>query len=674
MVRGVRIKDHGAEQRLFLARSLVSGLLIALATFALFGRLYLLQVIRHDYYSQLSQANRVRVEPVPAARGLMLDRNGVVLASGQPAYQLELVRDDVPNLDSTLERLAAIGMISADDTPEIRRTILSRRSFDSVPIRLHMSDEDAARFAVVRFEFPGVDIRTRETRFYPYGALGVHAIGYVGAISERDLARINSAAYAGTTLIGKTGVESAFEKKLHGTNGFREVLVDAQGRAVDKQGGLALGLRTQAPVAGEDLLLALDLKAQQVAEQALGDRRGAVIALDPQNGDVLAFVSRPGFDPNLFARGISRAQYAALANDSNKPLLDRVLRGTYPSGSTIKPALALAALSDHAVDPNQKVFCNGVFRLPGWRHVWRADKDDPRGWVDLSEAISRSSDIYFYGLAEKLGIDRIDAFLGPLGFGRETGIDIGGEKAGLLPSPAWKRKAFKRPEDQVWFPGETVNMGLGQGYLLVTPLQLAHITGVIAERGRSFRPRLVRGMRDPDGHVRWLAPVEDKPILGVSDADWSLVIDAMIGTTRCDRYCGTAWAAFRKVSYTAAGKTGTAQVFTVAQNAKYNAKMIPEALRDHAWFVAFAPAEAPRIAIAVLVENAGFGASFAAPVARQVMDAYLLGPDGKLKPKFVPPAQSTPQTRTAQRLERTPATRIAATTVSEEPRGRESLQ
>ena len=359
-------------------------------------------------------------------------------------------------------------------------------------------------------------------------------------------------------------------------------------------------------------------------------------------------MSRPEFDPNLFARGITRVQYAALANDENRPLLDRALRGTYPSGSTIKPALALAALTDHAIDPDQKVFCNGIFRLPGSRHVWRADKTDPRGWIALSEAISRSSDIYFYGLAEKLGIDRIDAFLGPLGYGRPTGIDIGGEKPGLLPSPEWKREAFKRPEDQVWFPGETVNMGLGQGYLLVTPLQVAHITGVIAERGRSFRPRLVKGIRDPDGKTRWLTPVEDKPIPGVAEANWTFVINAMIGTTKCGQYCGTAWAAFRNVAYTAAGKTGTAQVFTVAQNAKYNEKMVPETLRDHAWFIAFAPAEAPRIAIAVLVENAGFGATSAAPVARQVIDAYLLGSDGKLKPQFVPPSESTPDTRTAQ--------------------------
>ncbi|MGB6451942.1 MAG: penicillin-binding protein 2 [Steroidobacteraceae bacterium] len=643
MVRGVRIKDHWSEQRLFERRSLAAVALVALLTLVLCGRLYLLQIVRHDYYSQLSQGNRIRIEPIPAARGLMLDRNGAVLAAGQPAYQLELVREEVPNLDATLEGLVGIGILTADELPEVRQSILSRRSFDSVPIRLRMSDEDAARFAVHRFEFPGVDIKTRQTRLYPYGPLAVHAIGYVSAISEQDLAHIDRAAYEGTSLIGKLGVEAAYEKQLHGTNGFREILVDAQGRSVDKLGALTLQLKTQAPVAGDNVILALDLAAQKTAEQALGDRRGAVVAIDPSNGDVLVLASHPGFDPNLFARGITRAQYAALANDIDKPLLDRALRGTYPSGSTIKPALALAALTDHAVDPNHKVFCNGIFRLPGSRHMWRADRTDPRGWIALSEAISRSSDIYFYGLAATLGIDRIDAFLPAFGYGQPTGIDIGGEKPGLLPTPEWKMRVYK----QEWYPGETVNLGLGQGYLLVTPLQLAHITGVIAERGRSFRPRVVKGMRDADGRVQWLAPVEDKPILGVADADWTLVINAMIGTTRCDRYCGTAWKSFKGAAYTAAGKTGTAQVFTVAQNAKYNAKTVPERLRDHAWFIAFAPAEAPRIAVAVLVENAGFGSDSAAPVARQVLDAYLLGPDGKLKPQFMPPAGTAPDTRTA---------------------------
>ncbi len=632
MSPAVRIKDQWREQRLFDRRALVVGALMALATLGLVGRLVLLQVARHEYYSELSQGNRVRTEPIPAARGLLLDRNGEVVAANQPAYQLELVPEEVPDKRRTLEKLAALGLLRPEEIDELMRTIAVSRSFDSVPIRLRMSDDEVARFAVRRFEFPGVDINTRQTRWYPNADLAVHALGYVGAISEDDLKHIDRAAYAGTALIGKLGVESTYEDQLHGKNGFREVLVNAQGRSVERQGAYQPNLRTRAPAAGEDILLSLDLKLQRVAEAALAGHRGAVVALDPANGDVLALVSLPGFDPNLFARGITASEYNALANDEDRPLFNRALRGTYPSGSTIKPVLGLAALTDHTIQADTKVFCNAVFYLPGSAHVWRADKDEPRGWLDLPEAISRSSDVYFYRLASTLGIDRIAAFLEPFGYGQPTGIDIGGEKPGLLPTPEWKRKAFKRPEDKVWFPGETVNLGIGQGYMLVTPLQLAHITGILAERGRNFRPRVVRGTRDAAGHTSWLAPVEADPIRGVSNADWTVVIDAMIGTTHCTRYCGTAWVAFKGAAYEAAGKTGTAQVYTVAQNAKYNAKTVAERLRDHAWFIAFAPAEAPRIAVAVLVENAGFGASNAAPVARKVMDAYLLDAEGKLKP------------------------------------------
>ncbi|HEV2286925.1 MAG TPA: penicillin-binding protein 2, partial [Steroidobacteraceae bacterium] len=630
----VRIKDQWREQRLFDRRALTVGALMALVTLGLIARLIVLQVVRHEYYSDLSQGNRVRTEPIPAARGLILDRNGEVVASNQPAYQLELVPEEVPgwpaaaNVRRTLKGLAALGVLRPEAIDELMRTIAVSRSFDSVPIRLRMSDEDVARFAVRRFEFPGVDIKTRQTRWYPNGELAVHALGYVGAISEEDLKHIDRAAYAGTALIGKLGVESTYEEQLHGQNGFRELLVNAQGRSVERQGAFVPNLRTRAPAAGEDLLLSIDLKLQRVAEAALGTHRGAVVALDPANGDVLALVSLPGFDPNLFARGITPAEYNALANDIDRPLFNRALRGTYPSGSTIKPVLGLAALTDHTTAADTKVFCNGEFFLPGSRHVWRADKDEPRGWLDLPEAISRSSDVYFYRLASTLGIERMAAFLEPFGYGQPTGIDIGGEKAGLLPTPDWKRKAFKRPEDQTWFPGETVNMGIGQGYLLVTPLQLAHITGILAERGRNFRPRVVRGMRDAAGHTHWLAPVEGAPVKGVSDADWTVVLDAMVGTTHCARYCGTAWVAFKGAAYEAAGKTGTAQVYTVAQGARYNASTVPERLRDHAWFIAFAPAEAPRIAVAVLVENAGFGASNAAPVARKLMDAYLLDSEG----------------------------------------------
>ena len=645
MSPAVRIKDHWREQRMFDRRALVVGALMGLATLGLIARLILLQVVRHEYYSDLSQGNRVRTEPIPAARGLILDRNGEVVAANQPAYQLELVPEEVPDLNDTLARLVTLGLLRSDQIEELKRTIDSSRSFDSVPIRLRMSDDDVARFAVRRFEFPGIDIKTRQTRWYPNGDLAVHALGYVGAISEQDLKHIDRADYAGTALIGKLGVESTYEDQLHGKNGFREILVNAQGRSVERQGAFVPNLRTRAPSAGEDLLLSVDLKLQRVAEAALAGHRGAVVALDPGNGDVLALVSLPGFDPNLFARGITPGEYNALANDIDAPLLNRALRGAYPSGSTIKPVLGLGALTDHAITADTKVFCNAVFSLPGSRHVWRADKDEPRGYLDMPEAIARSSDVYFYRLASTLGIDRIASFLERFGYGQPTGIDIGGEKAGLLPTPEWKRKAFKRPDEKVWYPGETVNLGIGQGYLLVTPLQLAHVAGTLAERGRGFRPRLVKGVRDAAGHVQWLAPVENTPVTGVSAADWSVVIDAMVGTTHCARYCGTGWVAFKGAAYEAAGKTGTAQVYTVAQGAKYNAKTVPERLRDHAWFIAFAPAEAPRIAIAVLVENAGFGASNAAPIARKVMDAYLLDAEGKVKtppPPAVPGAPAAP--------------------------------
>jgi penicillin-binding protein 2 len=642
----VRIKDHWREQRLFDQRAILSAALIGLATAGLIMRLFLLQVVHHEYYAELSQGNRVRTEPIPAARGLILDRDGELIAGSQPAYQLELVPEEVPHLDATLAGLVHLELIRAEDVNEIERTIESSRRFDSVPLRLRMSDEDVARFAVHRFEFPGLDIKTRQTRWYPNGALAVHALGYVGAISEQDLKHIDRAAYAGTALIGKLGVESTFERELHGTNGFREVLVNAQGRSVERQGALMrASLRTKAPVAGEDLVLSIDLKVQRVAESALAGHRGAVVALDPSNGDVLALVSLPGFDPTMFAEGITAAEYRELANDIDRPLFNRALRGTYPSGSTIKPPIALAALTDHAVDPQRQIFCAGVFHLPGSAHQWREGKGGKHGHVALQEAISRSCDVYFFGLASTLGVDRIAAFLAPFGYGQLTGIDIGEEKPGILPSPEWKRRTFKRPEEQVWFPGETVNFGIGQGYLLVTPIQLAHVAGILGERGRNFRPRLVTARRDAGGRLERIAPIEGKPITGVSEDAWNLVVNGMIGATECKAYCGTAAAAFKGSAYTAAGKTGTAQVFSVAQNAKYNEKTVPERLRDHSWFIAFAPADAPRIAVAVLEENGGFGASAAAPIARKVLDAYLLGADGKLKPQATAAAagQSKPQ-------------------------------
>jgi len=625
----VRIKDHWREQRLFDQRSIICAVIMALATLGLVARLYVLQVSRHAYYSELSQGNRVRTEPIPAARGLILDRAGEVIAGNQPAYQLELVPEEVPDVDGTLASLVQLGLIRAEDVAELERTIDSSRSFDSVPIRLRMSDEDVARFAVRRFEFPGLDIRTRQTRWYPNGGLAVHALGYVGAISEQDLKHIDRATYAGTSLIGKLGIESAYESQLHGNNGFREVLVNAQGRSVERQGAFVPNLRTKPPTPGADLVLSIDLKVQRVAEAALAGHRGAVVALDPKNGDVLALVSLPGFDPTLFGRGITAGEYGTLSNDIDRPLFNRALRGTYPPGSTIKPGIALAGLTYHVVDPQARKYCAGSFHLPGSSRMFREYHNEKHGAVDLDDAIARSCDVYFYGLADVLGVDRIATFLAPFGFGKTTGIDIGGEKSGILPSKEWKAKAFAKPADQVWFPGETVNFGIGQGYLTVTPLQLAHYASIIATRGRIWKPRLVAAYRDPHtGQMQHVPAQSEGEVSGVSAEDWDRVVHGMIGVTQR----GTAAAIGAHAAYTFAGKTGTAQVFTVAQNERYNASAINERLRDHSWFIAFAPADAPRIAIAVLQENGGAGASAAAPIARKVLDAYLLTADGKVKP------------------------------------------
>jgi penicillin-binding protein 2 len=626
----VRIKDHWREQRLFDRRSLVCAAIIALATVGLIARLYLLQVSRHEYYADLSQGNRVRNEPIPAARGLILDRNGEVIAGNQPAYQLELVPEEVPNMRDTLARLVQLDLVRAEDLDELRRTIESSRRFDSVPIRLRLSDEDVARFAVRRFEFPGLDIKTRQTRWYPNGELAVHALGYVGAISEQDLKHIDRAAYAGTSLMGKLGVESAYEHQLHGTNGFREVLVNAQGRSVERQGPFVQNLRTRAPGAGEDLLLSIDLNVQRTAEAALAGHRGAVVALDPNNGDVIALVSLPGFDPTLFGRGITSSEYGALSTDIDRPLFNRALRGTYPPGSTVKPVIALAGLTYHVVDPLAHRNCAGSFHLPGSSFIYREYHNEHHGAVDLDDAIARSCDVYFYGLANEIGVDRISRFMGPFGFGAPTGIDIGGERAGILPSREWKEKMFSRPADRVWFPGETVSFGIGQGYLTVTPLELAHYASIIATRGKIWQPRVVAAYRDPrSGELHRLPPVSGGEVSGVSAEDWQRVVHGMIGVTQR----GTAAAIGAHAPYTFAGKTGTAQVYTVARNEKYNAAKINERLRDHSWFIAFAPADQPRIALAVLQENGGAGASAAAPIARKVLDAYLLGADGKVKPQ-----------------------------------------
>jgi penicillin-binding protein 2 len=620
MTRRSHIKDLWKEQRLFVGRAVVAAIVVVAMLLLVLGRAFYLTVTRHDYYVQASQGNRIRLEPLPANRGLILDRNGTVLVDNQPGFQLELVREQTADVEATLRRLAEIGLIAADDIDQVRRTIRSRRPFDSIPIRLVLSDEDLGRFAVHRFEFQGVDIHTRQTRHYRYAETASHVLGYVAAITEDDLAHIDTAAYAGTSLIGKLGIESSYESQLHGRNGFREILVNAEGRSVERQGAYESNLKSETGKAGSDLQLSIDLPSQQAAEQGLAGHRGAVVAIDPNNGDVIALASAPRFDPSRFAHGLTRSDFAELADDPDKPLINRALRGAYPSGSTIKPVIALAGLTDKVIGAETPVFCPGTYHLPGSRLEFREGKTGRHGSLDMEHAIARSCDVYFYGLATTLGVDRIASFMARFGYGALTGIDIGGEKPGILPSREWKQKTFKKAADQVWFPGETVNFGVGQGYLLVTPLQLAHVASVLALRGKSFRPRLVTAIGDAANHTLVsLAPTPNPPVEGVAEADWDVVLRGMRGAATY----GTAAAISKGARYTIAGKTGTAQVFTVARNVKLTDKVAAE-LKDHSWFIAFAPAEAPRIAVAVLVENGGFGASVAAPIARRVMDAFLL--------------------------------------------------
>lgn len=618
-MRSVRIKDHYAEQQLFMRRALAAGGVIVVAICILIGRLIWLQIVQYNYFLELSQGNRIRNEPLPPNRGLILDRNGVALGLNAPSYQLELIREQVPNLDSTLQGLASLALLDRADVPAFKKDILARRAFEIVPLKLQLSEEELARFAVRQQDFPGVQINARMARFYPLSDSAVHAIGYVSAISVEDQKTIDIDEYAGTTLIGKSGVEKQFEKELHGKTGYQQLLVDAQGRR--RSDGLKLpDIKRREPIAGDDLHLTLDERVQQVAEELLHDKRGAAVAIDPNNGDVIALVSTPGFDPNLFSRGISREDYRGLRNDPDLPLINRALHGTYPSGSTIKPFLALAGLQYGVIDAGQTWYCRGRFNLPGVNRVHRDWKPLGHGNVDMRGAIQHSCDTYFYQLSDLLGIDRIHEFLGEFGFGASTQIDIGGDKAGLLPSAEWKRRVYKQP----WYRDETVSVGIGQGYLSVTPVQLASATAALAVHGRRFKPRLVKAVRNSmTGEVRELPPEPLPPIKVGDDQMWEAVFQGMQLVMKAG---GTAVVAGTGAQYSIAGKTGTAQVFTLAQNEKYNEKGLNERLWDHGWFMAFAPVEQPKIALAVLIENGKHG-TVAAGLARRILDTYLLSPD-----------------------------------------------
>ena len=631
--RQSRIKNYFAENRLFTIRSIVAGVFAAVLLLAVAGRLFYLQVVKYDYYHGLSQGNSIRTEPIPPSRGLILDRHGVVLADNMPAFNIELVREQVGDtkaLDATLAQLVSIGLLRSEEVGNIRRTVLLHKVYESVPVKLLLNEEEMARFAVHRYQFAGVDIRARLARHYPLREMGVHAIGYVSAINEQDLKQIDSAEYAGTSLIGKLGVEGAYEQQLHGKPGFREIEVNAAGRPVDKQGGYASKLNTRPPVAGEDLILGMDVKVQRVAEEALVGKRGSVVALDPKTGDIIALASTPGFDPNDFVRGLSVAQYSALSNNIDVPLLNRALRGAYPPGSTVKPLYALAAQHYGILTPEHVEYCPGYFTLPGSSNKYRDDK--VHGSLDMRHAISESCDVYFYRLADKMGIDRMHAFMSAFGYGELTGIDIPGEKQGLYASPEWKRRVFKRKADQVWFPGESISMGIGQGPITVTPLQQAHFAAEIAERGKIIAlPRLVAATRAP-GSVSVVprSSTFAKPIDMATDEQWNVIYDGMIGAVT--QPGATAYLAFRGALYKLAGKTGTAQVVTVKQTESTKHQDADVRKREHAWFIAFAPVDDPKIAISVLIENGGFGGSTAGPIARKVLDTYLLA-DESSEPK-----------------------------------------
>lgn len=609
-----QIKDHWREQRLFTRRVIACAIIALVLTGTVITRLVILQFVNADYYAAQSQGNRIRIQPLPPTRGLIYDRNNNILAENTPSFQLEITPEQVPDMEDTLMRLENAGLIQPDDMQRINSRIASKRRFDSIPILQRMSDEEVARFAVLRPYFPGVEIRARLTRHYPYGNVAAHALGYVSGISAMDQKELNPAAYAGTSYIGKVSIERSYEAELLGSVGHQDVLVNVHGRMMQI-------LNTELSVPGQDLILSLDVDTQLVAEEALQGRRGAVVAIDPSNGEILVFASSPSFDPNDFIAGLSRDDFRALQSDVNQPLFNRALRGKYPPGSTIKPMLALAGLKENIIDADKPRMCRGYFTLPGLTHRYRDWKPGGHGMIDLHNAIAQSCDTYFYELANNLGIDTISAALMDFGLGSATGIDISSESNGLVPSRAWKRRNFSNPEDQIWFPGETIITGIGQGYLLTTPLQLAHITATIAARGIRYRPSLVRGIRDPvTGTVavrqpRTLAAIQAQPEY------WDLIIDAMEGVMSDPK--GTARLAGMGAPWRIAGKSGTAQVFSIGQDETYNVEELAERMRDHALFIAFAPIDNPRIAVAVIVENGGSGSGVAAPIARKVLDTYL---------------------------------------------------
>lgn len=603
-------KDQAEESKRFADRALVAGILVFAAMSLLTARLVQLQIESHEHFSTLSQDNRVKLEPLPPTRGLIYDARGVLLADNVPSYSLEITLDKVADLKAAIAAVAAIVPVGEQDLARFERLRKQRRRFEGVPIRTNLTQEEVARIAVKGHALPGVQIRARLLRAYPLGEYTAHILSYVGRINEEELGRIDASAYAGTDYIGKGGVEKAYEDLLHGRVGHQQVEVNAEGRILRV-------LASQPPRAGQDLSLYLDIRLQQDATAAMGEQRGALVAIDPRTGGILALVSRPGFDPNLFVEGIAAADYRALTESPDKPLFNRAIRGQYPPGSTIKPFVGLGGLATGSVGFRDRKWCPGYYQLPGHDHKYRCWRRGGHGSADLEKAIVQSCDVYFYRLAHDMGIDRLHDFLADFGFGEPSGVDLAGELGGLLPSREWKRQVRNQP----WFPGETLIVGIGQGSYLATPLQLAAATAALAARGRYIEPRVARAAVAPDTRAEHAIPAAARQV-PLEPRHLDQVIESMSRVVESD--AGTA-KRIRTDAYRIAGKTGTAQVFSVGQKERYDESQIDERMRDHALFVAFAPVEDPRIAVAVVVENGGHGGAVAAPIARAVLDSYLLG-------------------------------------------------
>jgi penicillin-binding protein 2 len=599
--------------------------LVAAAAFVLFGfsllgaRLVYLQVYKHEELSAQAENNRIAIVPVVPNRGLIVDRNGVVLANNYSAYTLEITPAKLQaDLEQTIDALADIVRIEPRDRRRFKHLQEEAKNFESLPIRTKLSDEEVARFTAQRFRFPGVDIKARLFRHYPFGELGSHVLGYIGRINQTEKQAMEDwdedvqANYRGTDYIGKLGVEQSYERELHGVTGVEEVETSAGGRAMRR-------LKSTPATPGNTVRLSIDIRLQELVEKLYGDRRGAAVAIDPRSGELLAFVSKPTFDPNLFVDGIDSDSWRELNESIDKPLLNRALRGTYPPGSTYKPYMALAALATGKRTPQQTIYDPGYFWFGN--HKFRDDKEGGHGSVDMYKSIVQSCDTYYYMLANDLGVDTMAQQLAPFGFGQITGIDIEGELRGVLPSTEWKRKAYRRADQQHWYAGETISLGIGQGYNSFTPLQLGQAMGTLSAGGMRFKPHLVKEVVDVVNGRRRAVDAEPLPPVSIKPEHLAVVRNAMVGVN----IEGTSAAAFRGAGYTSGGKTGTAQVVGIKENEKYSASKVAEHLRDHALFIAFAPADAPKIAVALIVENAGFGAQSAAPIARRMFDYWLQG-------------------------------------------------